>query len=129
MATYTEATRASEVILSEAPGTLSREMVTIASGAGVIPVGMVLGRVTGSGHYVPYDDDFTTGDPLLPDGREVARCVALETVDATGATKSCAVLMRLGEVKLDLLAWHEDNDAGDITAGLADLAGSYLIAR
>jgi hypothetical protein len=121
MATYTEATRASEVILSEAPGTLSRETVTIASGAGVIPVGMVLGKITGDG-YTPYDDG-------SDDGSETAVCVALESVDATSADKSCAVLIRLAEVKNDLLAWHADADATAKTAALASLAGAYLIAR
>jgi len=44
MTTYTEPYRASEIISSEAPGTLSRETVTIAKGAGAITAGMVLGK-------------------------------------------------------------------------------------
>jgi hypothetical protein len=43
MTTLTESTHAGEFLVSEANGTLSREVVTIAAGSGVIPAGMVLG--------------------------------------------------------------------------------------
>lgn len=46
MTTYTETYHPSEIISSEAPGTLSRETVTIAAGAGAITAGMVLGKRT-----------------------------------------------------------------------------------
>lgn len=46
MTTYTEPYRPSEIISSEAPGTLSRETVTVAAGAGAITAGMVLGKRT-----------------------------------------------------------------------------------
>jgi hypothetical protein len=44
MTTLTETTHAGEFLVSEANGTLSREVVTIAAGAGVISAGMVLGK-------------------------------------------------------------------------------------
>lgn len=122
MATYTEATRPSEVILSEAPGTLSRETVTIVSGEGVVPVGMVLGVVTASGKYAQYDDG--NGD-----GSETAVAIALESVDATSADAECAVMIRLGEYKTDLLAWDAAVDATAKTAAYTALAGAYLIGR
>jgi hypothetical protein len=122
MTTYTEGYRASEIILSEAPGTLSRETVAIASGAGVITAGLVLGKVTASGKYAPYDDD-------NDDGTQTAVCIALESVDATSAEKTCAALFRLAEFKADILQWASTNDAGDKTAGLDDLAAKYLIGR
>jgi hypothetical protein len=46
MPTFTEPFRPYEVLLSEAPGTLSRESVTIASGAGALTAGTVLGKIT-----------------------------------------------------------------------------------
>jgi hypothetical protein len=128
MATYTEATRASEVILSEAPGTLSRETITIASGAGAIAVGMVLGKVTASGKYIPYDDGNVDASGN-GDGSQNAAAIALEAVDATSADKTCAVLIRLGEYKTDMLAWASAVDATAKTAAYASLAGVYLIGR
>jgi len=122
MTTYTEATRASEVILSEANGTLSREAVTIVSGEGVVPVGMVLGVVTASGKYAQYDDG--NGD-----GSETAAAIALESVDATSADAECAVLIRLGEYKTDLLAWDAAVDATAKTAAYTALATAHLIGR
>ena len=42
----TMAARTGEFLLSEAPATLSREAVVIASGAGALVAGSVLGRTT-----------------------------------------------------------------------------------
>lgn len=122
MTTYTEATRAAEIIRSEAPGTLSRETVTVVNGTAAFAAGMVLGKVTASGKYALYDDDNN-------DGTETAAAIALEACDASGGDKTCAVLFRLAEYKSDLLVWAGTNDAGDKTAGLADLAAKYLIGR
>lgn len=50
MTTFTEGTHAGEFLASECDdGTLSRDTVTIASGSGVIPAGMVLGKITKAG--------------------------------------------------------------------------------
>ena len=46
MTTLTEGTHAGEFLVSEAPGTLSREQATIAAGSGVVTAGMVLGQRT-----------------------------------------------------------------------------------
>lgn len=121
MTTYTEPYRASEIIASEAPGTLSRETVTIVAGSGAIVAGTVLGKITASGKYAPYDDDNA-------DGTEVAAAIALENVTAT-ADVTCATLFRLAEFKADILQWAGTNDAPDKAAGLVDLAAKYLIAR
>lgn len=121
MTTYTEPYRSNEIISAECPGTLSRESVTIVAGSGAIVVGTVLGKITASGKYAPYDDDNA-------DGTETAACIALENVTAT-ADITCATLYRLAEYKADLLVWASTNDAPDKTAGLADLAAKYLIGR
>jgi hypothetical protein len=46
MTAYTEAARNTEVLLSEAPGSLSRETITVISGAGALAAGTVLGKIT-----------------------------------------------------------------------------------
>jgi hypothetical protein len=128
MAATTETVRNAGFLLSEAPGTLSRDTVTLAAGSGVVLAGTVLGKVTSTGKYVPYDDDFLTGEPAAADGRETAVAIALMTTDAT-ADAPCAVITRMAEVKADLLQWASTNDAGDKTAGLADLAARFIITR
>lgn len=122
MTTYTESYQAKEIILSEANGTLSRETVTITSGAGVLQAGTVLGKITASGEYTAYDDDNA-------DGSQAAVGILLESVDATSAAVSASMLARLAEVKSGALVWAATNDAGDKTAGLADLAALTIIAR
>lgn len=50
MTTLTESTHAGEFLVSESDdGTLSREVVTIIAGSGVIPAGLVLGKITKDG--------------------------------------------------------------------------------
>ncbi|CAK0768890.1 Bacteriophage lambda head decoration protein D [Gammaproteobacteria bacterium] len=122
MTIYTEPQRPFEFVLTEGDGTISRDTVTIASGNGELPAGMVLGKITASGKYAPYDNTAATGI-------EVARSVLLEPVDATSSDVSGAVLIRLAEVKTSALQWDAANDAAAKTAGLSDLATQYLIAR
>lgn len=122
MTTLTEGTHAGEFLLSEAPGTLSRETVTIASGSGAITAGMVLGKITASGKYKPYDDDNV-------DGSEVAAAIAWDNVDATSADVAVAAIVRDAEVRLSALQWAATNDATDKTNGLADLVAAHIIAR
>lgn len=121
MATYTEPQRPAEVLTSEAPGTLSREIVTVVAGSGTLAAGTVLGKITASGKYTPYDDDNV-------DGSETAAAITLEAVDAT-ADVTVATVFRLAEVKSTALQWAATNDATDKTNGLADLAAKFIIAR
>ena len=122
MTTFTESYRASEIILSEANGTLSRESVTIVSGTAAFPAGTVLGKITASGKYAPYDDDNANGT-------EVAAAIALDAIDASAADTLCPTLFRLAEYKADILQWVGTNDAPDQAAGLVDLAAKNLIGR
>ena len=52
MTVLVETRHPAEFILSEATGQRSRDAVTIASGAGIIAAGTVLGKVTATGKYV-----------------------------------------------------------------------------
>lgn len=121
MTATTESKRDLAFLVSEAPGTLSRETVTIASGAGALPAGRVLGKVTSSGEYISYDDD-------NDDGSETAAAVLCHAVDATSAAVSATVIFRLAEVN-SLINWASTNDSTDIANGVADLAAKYIIIR
>lgn len=122
MAATTEKARNLAFLLSEANGTLSRESVTIVSGAGVLEAGTVLGKITASGKYDAYDNTTNTGI-------EVADCVLAYEVDATSADVAATVITRLAEVNSAELTWAAANNGAAITAGKADLATKYVIAR
>ena len=115
MASYTEPTRPLESVAYEAPFNYSRDTVTIASGAGVVKANTVLGKITASGKYTPYDDGST-------DGSETAAAISLYEVDATSADVTVAAITRLAIMKLDALNWHADVDATAKTAAIAALA-------
>jgi hypothetical protein len=109
-------------IKSEAAGDLSRETVTIVSGSGALLAGTVLGRVTATGKYRPYDDNNT-------DGSEVAAAVLVYDTDATSADKAAVVIFRLAEVWTSRLQWAATVLAGEKTTAYADLAAKYVIVR
>lgn len=109
-------------LLSESDGFLSRETVTIASGAGALVAGTVLGKITTGGKYVAYDN-------AASDGSQVAAGVLFAAVDATSADVPAVAHVRLCEVISARLTWKAGLSGGDKTAGLADLAGAYVIAR
>ncbi len=85
--------------------------VTIASGQGNIVKGRVLGKITASGKYGPYDNSAV-------DGRETAVCIAAEEVDATSSDQLCQAAFS-GAV-------YESNLTGIDSAGKADLANHFL---
>lgn len=122
MATYTEPYRNFEALLSEGDGSISREVVTIKSGAGVLAAGTVLGKVTTGGKYEGYDDGKSNG-------AETALAVLAQSVDASSADVSATVIARLAEVKKDALQWISAVDATAKTKAYSDLAAVYVIAR
>ena len=121
MATFLEPIRPFEFLITEAPGTLSRETVTIVAGSlGLVP-GMVLGKITVGGKYAPYDNDNANGT-------EVAAAILLEAVDAT-ADVSAAVIARIAEVKSASLQWASTVAAGEKAPAYVDLALQHIIVR
>ena len=108
---------------SEAPGSLSRETITIASGAGILLAGTVVGKLTTGGKYKAYDNDAS-------DGTQTAAAVILNDVDATSADVKVIGFVRLAEVYSNRLVWGAavTTDA-EKTAALADLAAQFVIAR
>jgi Bacteriophage lambda head decoration protein D len=123
MAALTESTRTGQFLVSDAPGTLSRETVTVDVPAGTaLEVGTVLGCLSGTGHYAPYDNRNS-------DGTETAVGVlyARQVNDGIAPASVKAVIIDcLAEVNADLLVW---SDGVDEAGGLADLAAKFIKAR
>ena len=78
MTVLVETRHPGEFILSEANGQRSRETITLASGAGVIAAGTVLGKVTASGKYV-------ASAVGASDGSEVPAAINIYGADASSA--------------------------------------------
>lgn len=114
---------AAHYIVSEAAGYRSREQIVIASGSGVLKPGTVLGKVTASGKYAPYN-------PTLTDGTETAAAILWEGCDATSADVRRTATARDTEVHADVLVWGAGVTTDQHkTDALADLAGAGIIAR
>lgn len=114
--TFSDASRDRAFLLSEAPGTLSREEITVASGENLV-AGTLVGKVTIGGEYVAYDDGV---DPV--DGSETAAGILLHACNATDAAQKAVMIARLAEVSTSKLTGSDAN-------GLADLADLTIIAR
>jgi hypothetical protein len=118
--TATEGFHAGEALLSEAPGTLSRTTVTIASGNN-LGANAVVGKITATGKYADYDN-------VASDGTQAAAGVLLYAVDATSADATGVIIDRLAEFKADALDWG-GNDGTGVTAGTADLLALHIKVR
>lgn len=115
MTIKTEGVHAGEVLLSEANGTRSREEITLAATDAVLPAGQLLGKVTASGNYAPYNNAAT-------DGSEVAAAVLYAPVGISASAQRSVGIVRDAEVKRALLT-------GLDTTGEADLLALGIIAR
>jgi len=121
MAIYNEPARPLEFLQWMPHPSYSLEEVTVASGAGALKAGRVLGIITSGGKYSHYDNGASNGT-------EVARAVLAYDVDASAADAKATIVARLAVVKTDALAWGS-NDSTGITAGLADLRAATIIPR
>ena len=111
----TEGIHAGEILLSEANGTRSREEITLAATAAVLPAGQLLGTVTASGHYAPYDPDGL-------DGTNAVTAVLYAPVGISVAAQRSVGIVRDAEVKRALLT-------GLDVAGEAALLALGIVAR
>jgi hypothetical protein len=111
-------------LLTELPGTLSRDVVTVLSGQGVIEAGTVLAKVTASGKYVKSVD-------AAADGSQTAIAILARRVDATSADVTDAlVVANDAEVKtLQLLFDASVSDGTKRTAKLTQLRAVNIKAR
>lgn len=103
---------------TEATRTVTLDMAKLTAKVtdGVIKSGMLLGRITASGQYGPYD-------PSASDGRETAAGFLFNTITASGAERVGAPLLEHGAViEAKLPAGHGLDDAAK-----TDLAGRIII--
>jgi len=122
----TEGQYPSEFILSEAPGRLSHDTVTVTvAAATTLRPGMVLGKLTATGKYVPYDNAGS-------DGSETAAGILYgELVNAavSPADKTGVVVNLNAEVRKADLQWASGLVDADKTAAYVDLRTLGIKAR
>lgn len=106
-----------EFLLSEGNGQISREVVTISSGAGVVLPGTLL---TAANAPVTRGSGGTIGTAVK---------VVKDYVDATDADAKAVVFARHAEVAGDQLAWPTGTTSGEKTAAAASLAAAGIIVR
>lgn len=124
--TKTEGARNLAFVLSEGNGKISRDVVTIASGAGKLEAGTVLGRITASENYVASPAAEVVGK----EGAEAAMAVLAYRVDATSEDVEAVVIARHAEVKEPMLVFDATVDnASKIAAKLEQLSAATIIAR
>lgn len=124
--TKTEGARNLAFVLSEGNGKISRDVVTIASGAGKLEAGTVLGRITASEKLVASPDAEVVGK----EGAETAMAVLAYRVDATSEDAEAVVIARHAEVKEPMLVFDASVDnANQIAAKLEQLSAATIIAR
>lgn len=108
----------SDWLKREADSYFSRETVTIASGAGVLPSGRVLGKITASGKYTSVVA-VSTGAT----GEDTGAAILLSPVDATAADVEAVVIVRDAIVSNQGLSYGADVDTANERAAIhADLA-------
>ena len=123
MTVLVETRHPGEFILSEANGQRSRETITLASGAGVIAAGTVLGKGTASGKYV-------ASAVGASDGSEVPAAINIYGADASASDVTVSAIVRDAEVNGKCLTWHADRDQpAERAAANAALANLGVIVR
>jgi Bacteriophage lambda head decoration protein D len=121
MAALTETVHDSGFVVSEANGHRSREEITLLTGF-VYEPGRVLGVITASGKYAPYNN-------AASDGTQTAAGVNRNYANATAGDKRGVVYVRDCEVNIGELVYTTGTVAGDKTAAVVDLATKGVIAR
>ena len=113
MPTLTEGGYAHGFVISELPGTASRENGLLITGQ-KITAGTVLGKITASGKW-------TALAPGAGDGSQVAAGLLVSDTDATSVDKAIAVIARGAEVNSLEIGWGALN-GGQITTAIGQLA-------
>ena len=107
----------SDWLRHELDARLNREEVTIVAGAGVLPTGTVMGKISASGKYKRHVNG-------AGDGTQTAVAVLLNAVDASGGSDVKGVLVTgNAEIVAISLSWDASvNDNTKKNAALAQLA-------
>ena len=101
----------------------TRETVTIASGAGKLEPGTVLGRITTGGKY-------TSFAPSASNGSQNASGILWDSVDASAADAPAVILLRgPAIVNRQDLVWPDGATEAQITTATTALASIGIILR
>ena len=101
----------------------TRETVTIASGAGKLEAGTVLGRITTGGKY-------TSFAPGASNGSQHASGILWDSVDASAADAPAVILLRgPAIVNRQDLVWPDGATEAQITTATTALASIGIILR
>lgn len=123
-----EARYAAEFVLSEDEYGQSRDNIVIASGAGVLVPGTVVGQVTSTGKFVPSPDAAFGGG--VTDGSQVASAIILYGVDATSSDVTVAAIASEAQVNGHILTYHSSVTTGTQKAAkVAQLASKFIKVR
>ena len=117
MVTLTEGRYASDWLKREADSLFSREEAVIASGAGVVVSGTVVGKITASGKYKPVTIAAT-------DGSEDAAGIVMWDVDATSADAPAVIIARDAIVVHQGLKYGADVDTSGERAAIHTALGA-----
>ena len=123
MTTLSETKHAGGFLVWEVLGDYTRETVTIASGAGKLAPGTVLGKITTGGKY-------TVLTPGASNGSQNAAGILWAGVDASDADALGVVILR-GPVIVNRheLVWPEGATEAQITTATTALAALGIILR
>ena len=123
MTTLSESKHAGGFLVWEVLRDFTRETVTIASGAGKIEPGTVLGKITTGGKYTPLS-------PAATNGSQNAAGILWVGVDATDADAPGVVVLRgPALVNRHEIAWPEGATEAQITTAITALAALGIILR
>ena len=123
MTTLTEGKHAGGFLVWETSRDYTRETVTLASGAGKLAPGTVLGKITTGGKY-------TGLAPAATNGSQTAAGILWAAVDATAADALGVVVLRGPTlVNQHELIWPEGATEAQITAATTALATLGIILR
>ena len=117
MVTLTEGRYASDWLKREADSLFSREEAVIASGAGVVVSGTVVGKITASGKYKPVT-------VAAVDGSEDAAGIVMWDVDATSADAHAVIIARDAIVVHQGLKYGADVDTSGERAAIHTALGA-----
>ena len=123
MTTLTEGKHAGGFLVWEVLRDYTRDTVTVASGAGMLEPGTVLGKITSGGK-------FTALAPAATNGSQTAAGILWAGVDASAADTPGVVLLRgPAIVNRHEIVWPEGATEAQITAATTALAALGLILR
>lgn len=114
--TLTAGKNTAEFLLTEGDGFYSRERITIASEAGALVAGTILGKVTATGEYRAYDNADS------PAGIGVAAGILYANVPDSTADQKATAIVRHAEVS-------EAELTGLDAGARADLAALGIVIR